>query len=187
MTYCHLYLPDNPSPGFSEPHWTCSRCGWVYKLVSDEPPRRNCPNAPDTRAALLHAQAMAVTKLGVSLEEVKHWGSHVVQWVALGCPTRTDEEVAERLAICHDDCEHFRVGTPPAADNPPNWAARIGAVAAWGPKKFIDWWRKNGYCKICGCGVSASKFPLWNMIRMAIPGLDCKEGKWDTITNRSTN
>ncbi len=54
---CPLILPKNSSPGFDEPHWTCLRCGWVYKLISDKPPHRTCPalQTPEAKAAAKHA------------------------------------------------------------------------------------------------------------------------------------
>ena len=162
--YCGMKLSD--APGHKEPRWACQQCGWVYKLSSNTPPIRSCPNAPD----VVEAQAEAAEKLGVSLEEVKHWGSFVVQWVAMGCPTRTEADVAACLAVCHDNCEHFRTGRPPAdPDHPPSWLARI--------TEGLVFWRKNGYCAECGCGLS-SPLPVFNMARMLVPGLGCKLGKW---------
>lgn len=29
--------------------WTCPQCGWVYRLESEKPPRRNCPAAEGSR------------------------------------------------------------------------------------------------------------------------------------------
>ncbi len=146
--------------------FVCRVCKRPTAHTHDQPPRRNCPNAPDVQ----EAQAEAAEKLGVSIEEVRHWGSYVVQWVAMGCPTRTEAEVAACLAVCHDDCEHFRTGRPPAdPDNPPSWLARI--------TEGLVFWRKNGYCSECGCGVS-SPLAVFNMARMLVPGLGCKYGKW---------
>lgn len=36
MTDCLLELNPNGL-------WQCTRCGWVYPIKSDKPPRRNCP------------------------------------------------------------------------------------------------------------------------------------------------
>lgn len=155
--------------------WTCLVCNKPTRFKYQSPPRRNCPEAPDVK----EAQSEASEKLGVSVEEVVGYGMHVVHWVALGCPMRSDEQVAACLAVCHNNCKHYREGQPPAdPDNPPSWMARV--------TNAVVFWRKNGYCKICGCGVSASKFPLVNMVRMKVPDLGCKESKWPTDSNHQS-
>ena len=158
--------------------YECQRCGHVeclHELIPAAQYRRVCTNQSKHRLADFKP---AAEKLGVSVEEVVQWGSFVVQWVALGCLMRTDEEVAVRLAVCHEPCKECRKGRPPAdPDNPPSWLARLADAAVF--------WRKNGYCKDCGCGVSDGKFPLFNMVRMKVPGLGCKHRKWpDAVESR---
>lgn len=80
--------------------WRCVQCGYVYKLPADEPPRRNCPNAPDLRPA---AERLAEeTGDRTILNKMAHYMLALGQWAASGFETRTPEEVKQ---IYQEHCE----------------------------------------------------------------------------------
>jgi rubredoxin len=58
MTDCPLTLVAG--------RWTCPDCGWVYRLKSEKPPRRNCPEGrplpdPRTDAEVAACRAVCLT------------------------------------------------------------------------------------------------------------------------------
>ena len=42
MKDCKFTLNDNGN-------WQCDQCGWVYPLIKEIAPKRNCPNPPKER------------------------------------------------------------------------------------------------------------------------------------------
>ena len=68
--------------------WVCSRCGRTVAVPKDH-------------------HVIAVCKPGPSIvEKALNYTKAVIQHVATGSNTRTDEEVAERLAICQS-CDKY--------------------------------------------------------------------------------
>lgn len=52
--------------------WTCPQCGWVYPLpAQDDPPRRNCPRAPNGIDRVLAAVARRLADTPFDLPEVR--------------------------------------------------------------------------------------------------------------------
>jgi rubredoxin len=87
MTDC-LFAPTAP--------WTCTACGYIYArqgvpIMSPQPPRRDCPAAPDAGVPRTQAKALAAAISGRR---------------AAGLPTLPEEEIAGRLLICRG-CERF--------------------------------------------------------------------------------
>jgi hypothetical protein len=85
------------------PPWKCQQCDWIYArkgepILSDKPPRRNCLKSPDMK--------LAAEKLGISWDDIQHYGRALARWTAAGFPVRSQSEV-KRI---HDDicvpCEH---------------------------------------------------------------------------------
>jgi len=159
-------FPDTPN---ADGLWECVECGWILSVKRDRPPIRGC-KAPSNRGQPNHDLLQpAADKLGVTLDELKHYGQEAFRWVAAGCPVRTDAEVAACLAVCRKPCEHYREGRPQAdSENPPSWLARVS--------EFVVFWRKRGYCSDCGCGLSDGRLALINAVRMKT--FICKHGKW---------
>ncbi|MHC4686763.1 MAG: hypothetical protein ACYTEW_20995 [Planctomycetota bacterium] len=82
MTDC-LWNDDGPP-------WECKWCSQGYTqrgelILSERPPRRNCPKAPNLRPA--------TEKLGISWEDVPHYAQALARWTAAGFPVRSQAEV----------------------------------------------------------------------------------------------
>ena len=98
------------------PPWKCQQCDKPYArkgkpILSDKPPRRNCPKSPDLKPA--------AEKLGISWDDVQHYAQALARWTAADFPVRTQEEVARCFRICSGGCgdgsckkpcEHYRKG-----------------------------------------------------------------------------
>jgi hypothetical protein len=64
------------------------------------------PREPEPDLEKLKADA---ERLGLTLEDVKHWWAAVVRWRRAGKPVRTDAKVAAILEVCQS-CKHFHNG-----------------------------------------------------------------------------
>lgn len=132
-------------------HLECCDCHWIYKGKAENP-RRNCPNSPDLNEAR--------ERLGISVDDMKHWTQALARWTRAGFPMRTQAEI-ERI-----EREHCRPCDQYVVDE----KAWLGKLVGW-----ITGTR-YGRCKVCGCGVSKSRLAVANKI--AMKSEHCKEGKW---------
>ena len=82
-------MTDCPFELNTDDLWQCPQCGWVYKLKSVKPPRRNCPKAPDREEA-------EKQRLDRELQEL----------VDSGAAKRTMEEIQATLRECRGGCVH---------------------------------------------------------------------------------
>jgi len=85
MTDCPFHLTAD---GF----WKCPECGYIDPRKAAKPPRRNCPNSPDLTEAR--------ERLGISVDDMKHWAQALARWTRAGFPTRSQAEVERCLRIC---------------------------------------------------------------------------------------
>lgn len=136
-----------------KPPWTCSRCGWTHSRHNGKPimgkrPRHLCPNSPDITEA--------ANKLGITGDDIKHWAQALARWTAAGFPTRTQAEMETCLRVCVG-CDNFVPSNPKCASE----ACKM---------------KTGGRCKLCGCGVSKSRWTVFNMAKMATA--TCRMGKW---------
>lgn len=141
------------------PPWKCQQCGWPYErqgepILSDKPPNRNCPKAPDLRPA--------AEKLGISWDDVEHYAQALARWTVAGFPVRTQKEVAKCFRICKGDCDG------------PSDSIRVC-------KKPCEHYHKgktlhSGRCGKCRCRVNKSRVAVLNLIKMATE--NCPEEKW---------
>ena len=90
------------------PPWQCEQCGWIYArddkpIMSDKPPRVNCPNPPNLKPA--------AEKLGIKLDDIPHYAQALARWLAAGFPVRTQAEVHRILREhCNETCEAYVKG-----------------------------------------------------------------------------
>jgi hypothetical protein len=141
--------------------WQCTRekCGWLYKLRSDKPPKRNCdvtlhdeleknlPTIPQDQPEIRdHVRSILAADSGPSLPaKAKHYAGSVIRWCAAGCPVRS-KELQE---ACRLTCQ----GCPSGQFDP-----------------------KKEACKVCGCSVKKSRFALRDKVAMATEV--CHKGHW---------
>ncbi len=85
--------------------WVCDNCGYVYKLYADEPPHRNCPNAPDLQP-IAERLAEETGDPGI-LAKMGHYSAALLRWSLAGYPTRSKEEVARIYTEHCRPCEKF--------------------------------------------------------------------------------
>ncbi len=130
MTNCPLNRNAN---GYLE----CPDCHWIYKGKA-EFPHRNCPNSPDLTEAR--------ERLGISVDDMKHWAQALARWTRAGFPVRSQSDIERCMRICVK-CKDFLPDKPLCTD-----ACQL---------------KTGGRCRRCGCRVSKSSFAVANKIRMA--------------------
>lgn len=71
--------------------WTRTACGWTFPHEADEPPRRNCPQAPCTVAEYKARFAKELLALAAEKRTV-----------------RTGEQMLATIDACFGGCEHLQ-------------------------------------------------------------------------------
>ena len=99
-------------------------------------------------------------RLGISVDDMKHWAHALARWTRAGFPVRDQAEVERIERECCVPCEEY-----------------VTDDAAW-VSKIVGWLSgtRYGRCKQCGCGLSTSKLSVANKIAMATES--CKLLKW---------
>ena len=82
------------------PPWTCTECNWIYArrgepIMSEKPPRRNCPNAPEINTPEYRDRFREGLLLKLRL------------LVDAGKATATLAQIEARLDQCLNECDRF--------------------------------------------------------------------------------